>query len=140
MAKLIAETPNSGVGAMRRLLIITTLVEALFGLVLFLSPAIPVRLLFGAQIAGVGVVMSRIGGIALIALAIACWPGLNMSSASYAMATYNTLVAVCLAFVGFSGEAGILLWPATVFHLCVSALLLGMLGKRQQLAGRPSQR
>jgi hypothetical protein len=60
---------------MKKLLALAAAGEAAFGLVLLVYPPIVVRLLFNAEIAGAGMVMSRVAGIALIALGVACWPG-----------------------------------------------------------------
>ncbi len=60
---------------MKTLLALAAVGEAATGLVLLAYPPIAVRLLFGAEIAGAGVVMSRFAGISLIALGLACWPG-----------------------------------------------------------------
>jgi len=55
---------------MKKLLAIAAVGEAGTGFVLLVYPPIVVRLLFAAEIAGAGVVMSRIAGISLIALGI----------------------------------------------------------------------
>jgi hypothetical protein len=60
---------------MRRLLAIAAAGESATGLALLVYPPIAVRPLFGAEIAGAGVVMSRIAGMSLIAFGLACWPG-----------------------------------------------------------------
>ena len=60
---------------MKKLLALAAAGEAAMGLVLLVYPPIVVRLLFNDQIAGAGIVMSRMAGIALIALGLACWPG-----------------------------------------------------------------
>jgi len=59
--------------------------EAGTGLLLLLWPAIVVRMLFGAEIDGAGVIMSRLAGIALIGLGVACWPGSDTLRAFYGM-------------------------------------------------------
>jgi hypothetical protein len=64
-----------GYRGMKKLLAIAAVGEAGIGLVLLVYPPVVVRLLFAAEIAGAGVVMSRIAGISLIALGMACWPG-----------------------------------------------------------------
>ena len=67
-------------------------------------------------------------GIALIALAVACWPGTPL----IAMLTYSTAAMLYLAYIGFAGgRTGILLWPAIVLHLILTALLA-----RASLRGR----
>ena len=57
---------------MTTLLAVAAVGEAATGLALLVYPPIVVRLLFGAEIAGAGVVMSRIAGISLLALG--AWP------------------------------------------------------------------
>src|SRR5262245_9772368 len=59
---------GSKVARMRALLAIAAAGEALTGLGLFVTPPTVVQLLFGAEITGAGIVMSRIAGLALIAL------------------------------------------------------------------------
>ena len=60
---------------MKKMLALAAAGEAALGLVLLVYPPIVVRLLFNAQIAGAGMVMSRVAGIALIALGVASLPG-----------------------------------------------------------------
>jgi hypothetical protein len=102
--------------------------EAATGLLLLMNPRIVVRLLFGAELAGGGIVMSRIAGISLIALGLACWPVGNTGSpadrASQAMLSYSLLATLYLGYLGIVGEwVGILLWPAVGVHVVVMILL-----------------
>jgi hypothetical protein len=77
-------------------------------------------LLLGEQLTGVAIPVARVAGIALIALGIACWPG----SPLIGMLTYGALVMIYLAYLGFAGGlSGILLWPAVVLHVVLTALL-----------------
>jgi len=108
---------------MKKLLIVAAFIEALTGLLLFVNPRIVVQFLLGAQITGVGALMSRVAGISLIALGVACFPASNLN-AFYGMLTYNALVIVFLIFIGIRYEAGILLWPAVVVHSVLSLLLV----------------
>ena len=104
----------------RRILAVVGAGEAFTGLALVIFPALVIRLLFGAEISGVGTVMSRIAGIALIALGVACWPG----PPRVGMFIYSAAVTLYLAYVGFAGGlTGILLWPAVVLHVILTALL-----------------
>ncbi len=106
--------------AIRRLLAVVGAGEAFTGLALVIYPSPVVRLLFGAEIAGAGTVMSRMAGIALIALGVACWPGPPLVG----MQTYSALATVYLAYVGIRGEwAGPLLWPAVALHAVLTLLL-----------------
>jgi hypothetical protein len=64
--------------------------------------------------------VARVTGIALIALGVACWPGTPLVG----MWTYSAAVTLYLAYIGFAGGlTGILLWPAVVLHLTLTALL-----------------
>jgi hypothetical protein len=53
-------------------------------------------------------------------LGVACWPGPPLVG----LLTYSAVVAVylaCLAFAG--GLTGVLLWPAVLLHVVLTALL-----------------
>lgn len=120
---------------MKKVLVLAAAGEAVFGLVLLVYPPIVVRLLFNAQISGAGMVMSRVAGISLIALGVACWPDDRGSSvpAFRGMICYGLLAALYLAFLGIGGEwAGGLLWPAVIFHMALTVLLVcGWLNERR---------
>ena len=99
--------------------------EAATGVVLIAYPPIVVQLLFGVDIDGISIMMSRITGIALISLGVACWPGNSAVQQLYGMLTYSTLAMLYLMYIGVRGEAvGLLLWPAVVLHASLVALLL----------------
>ena len=106
---------------MKKLLAFAAIAEAATGMALMVVPSLVARLLFGADIAGASVVMSRITGIALIALGVGCWPG---STALCGMLTYSALAMLYLAYLGVTGEwVGVLLWPAVILHVILTALL-----------------
>ncbi len=111
---------------MKKALALAAVAEAGLGLVLLVYPPIVVRLLLGADIAGAGIVVSRVAGIALIALGVACWPG----PPRVGMLTYSAAVTLYLAYVGFvGGLSGILLWPAVVLHVILTVLLARALAR-----------
>lgn len=111
-------------GPMQYVLPIAAAGEAITGLALAADPSIVVRLLFGADIAGAGVVVSRVAGISLIALGVACWPGVGSGRAFCGMLTYSALVTLYLVYVGLGGQwVGALLWPAVVIHAVMTILL-----------------
>ena len=58
---------------MKKLLALAAIAEAATGLALLVVPSLVGRLLFDAEIVGVGVIMSRLAGIGLIGLGVACW-------------------------------------------------------------------
>jgi len=107
-----------------KLLVLAAVGEAAIGLVLVVYPPIVVELLFGAETAGAGIVMSRIAGISLIALGIACWPDGAGGQALRGMLTYSVLVTLYLVYLGLGGEwVGALLWPAVAAHVVLTMLL-----------------
>jgi len=68
--------------------------------------------------------MSRLAGICLIGLGVACWPSGDTLRAFYGMVTYSTLAMLYLIYIGVHGEAvGPLLWPAVVAHAVLNVLL-----------------
>ena len=104
----------------RKPLVLAAAGEAAFGLALLADPPLVVVLLFDSEITGAGMVMSRVAGIALVALGVACWPGTPLIG----MLTYSAAVMLYLAYVGFVGSlTGILLWPAVVIHAILTAAL-----------------
>jgi len=116
---------RTGDTAMRKLLAIAAAGEAATGLLLLIYPPIIVRLLFGTELFVSGTVMSRIAGISLIALGVACWPSTVSLQALSGMLTYSVLAALYLAFIGIGGNwVGSLLWPAVLIHILLSILLL----------------
>ena len=93
------------------------------------DPAIVAALLVGEDLVGVGAVLGRCFGIALVALGLACWPrpqrAEDDSPAFRAMLTYNALIALYLGYLGTLGHLrGLLLWPAVVLHAVVTVLLV----------------
>jgi hypothetical protein len=120
---------------MKKLLTVAAVAEATTGLALLVVPALVGRLLLGAELTGGSIPIARVTGIALIALGIACLPGLALLG----MLTYSALVTAYLAYVGIRGEwAGPLLWPAVVVHAVLTLLLAGAwLKTRQTVRSKP---
>jgi len=105
---------------MKRVLIFAAVGEAATGMALLIVPSLIGRLLLGEELAGIAIPVARVAGIALIALAVACWPGPPQAG----MLSYSAAVTLYLAYLGFAGGlSGILLWPAVVLHLILTALL-----------------
>ena len=112
-----------------KLLAFAAVVEVGTGLVLMIDPAIVVTLLLGAEVSGVGTLLGRCFGIALLALGLACWPSRQRAEsgapAFRAMLTYNVLIALYLAYLGTVGHlGGVLLWPGVALHAVVALLLV----------------
>ncbi len=118
---------------MNKVLALSAAAEAGTGLLLLAWPLMVVRLLFAAEISGAGVIMSRIAGIALIGLGVACWPGNSTLQPLNGMLTYSALAMLYLSYIGVRGEAvGVLLWPAVVAHVVLVALLVVARFKEQK--------
>ena len=89
-------------------------------MVLLIAPSLVGQLLLGEQLAGIAIPIARVCGIALVALGIACWPG----PPRVGMLAYSVLVTLYLAYLGFvGGLSGVLLWPAVILHVILTALL-----------------
>jgi hypothetical protein len=105
---------------MKKLLAIVSVGELATGLAFLVAPSLVAQLLLGVELTDVALTVARVAGIALIALAVACWPGTPLIG----MLTYSAAVALYLAYLGFAGGAsGILLWPAVVLHAILTVLL-----------------
>jgi hypothetical protein len=121
---------------MNKILMLAALAEAGTGLILLAYPPIVVRLLFDAEIFGAGVTMSRLAGIALIGLGVACWPGTDTRWPLNGMVTYSGLAMLYLVWIGVHGEVvGLLLWPAVVVHAILVVLLVVALQRKKDAAG-----
>ncbi len=121
---------------MKRLLILTAIIEVPTGLVLLILPSVVVKLLLGAEISGAAIPLGRAAGAALLALGIACWRARNdehsraAAGLILAMLLYNVSVAtilVCARLV--DGLSGIALWPAVILHVCLAGWCVCLLGE-----------
>ena len=105
---------------MKKTLIFPAVAEAATGIALLAAPSLVGQLLFGQEFTGVTIPAARVTGIALIALAVACWPG----PALVGMLAYSVAVMLYLAYVGFAdGFTGVFLWPAVALHAVLSIFL-----------------
>lgn len=106
----------------KKLLALAAAGEAAMGLALLIDPPLVAKLLLGiGQLAGVGVVIARVTGIALIGLGVSCWPG---STPLSGMLTYSLVLTLYLGGVGLDGAfVGVLLWPAVALHAALTGLL-----------------
>jgi hypothetical protein len=120
---------------------VTAIIEAGAGLALLAVPSLTASLLLGTPLdSPTAISLARVGGAAILALALVCWLARRdaESPASrgllVAMLFYNIAVAAVLVFAGIGdGLHGVLLWPAVVFHAamgawCVASLLKKMTG------------
>jgi hypothetical protein len=105
---------------MKEALIFAAVGEGATGLALLIVPSLVGHLLLGETLTGIAIPVARVAGIALTALAIACWPGPPLVG----MLTYSAPVTLYLAYLGFAGGlTGVLLWPAVALHVVLTILL-----------------
>ena len=100
--------------------------EVVTGLLLIAAPSLFTRAIFGAAMSGPGEALGRLCGIALLALAMACWlePRSTPAGARRALLAFSLGVPTFLiAHTLSGGPTGVLLWPAALAHLALSVAL-----------------
>jgi ABC-type cobalamin transport system permease subunit len=126
---------------MKTLQIVTAVVEAGAGLALTGFPSVTASLLLGMPLdSPAALTLARIGGAAILTLALVCWhnaQSLASRDLIVALLFYNITVAAVLTFARFvDGLHGVLLWPAVVFHLAMAAWCIASLLKKDEAALR----
>jgi hypothetical protein len=127
----------------KSLLSATGVLEAATGLALLVMPSVVVELLLGSSPGTPsGLTVSRVAGVALLALGVACWLAREDAASRAAkglvaaMLLYNiAVVAVLVLAWTSSGRGGIGFWPVVLAHAalaawCVVALSAGNEEKR----------
>ena len=118
---------------MRLTVLVAAIEAAATGAVLIVTPPLFGWLIFDAAFAEAGHALARLTGIALLGLALACWPTSTTggTSAARALLIYNVLAAIYLLYLAVGGRlVGVLLWPAVVLHAILSAFLARALLRR----------
>lgn len=114
---------------MRTLHIVTAVIEVGAGVALLCCPSAATALLLGTGLdTSAAVVIGRVAGVALLALAVACWlahydaqSGATRGLAS-GMVLYNLGVVVILGTAGIRLQpVGVALWPAVGVHAVMTA-------------------
>ncbi len=105
--------------------------EMLTGAALFTAPSLLAELLFGSPMTAPGPTVGRVAGLAILCLAIGCWPrGVERGQTPQALPglwLLSAVVAAYLIYLGASGaQVGVLFWPATAAHLTLAVLLAGV--------------
>jgi hypothetical protein len=111
----------------RRVMTLSTAIEGATGLSLIVFPGVVGHLLLGAGLSDSGIAVARLTGIALLCLALACWPSGDDATQSTvrALFSYNLLAALYLGYLRIAGGfVGYLLLPAFVLHALLAFLLL----------------
>jgi hypothetical protein len=107
-------------------------------LALLVAPSTLVELLLGAAPGTpAGVTVSRVAGVAVLALGVACWfardEAANRAAKGViaAMLLYNLGVVAILGFAWTSsGRAGIVFWPVVLGHAVLAAWCVAGLSMR----------
>ena len=121
---------------MKRLVIVTAVIEVGAGLAFLSCPSAAAAALFGSGLdTSVAVTLGRVAGAALLALGVACWLARKDAQSCaarglvVAMVLYNLSAAVILGMAGVRSQpVGVALWPAVVLHAamavwCIRSLL-----------------
>jgi len=101
-------------------------IEAATGVALIANPALVVQILLGADLAGSGVAIGRVGGFGLLSLGLACWPNGDAVTvrATWVLFLYNLLASLYLGYLRVGGEfSGYVLWLAVGLHAVLALLL-----------------
>jgi hypothetical protein len=122
----------------KSLLSIMGALEGATGLVMLVVPSVLIELLLGAAPGTLaGVTVSRVAGVALLALGIACWlaredaAGRTAKGLTAAMLLYNVAIVAILVLAWKSmGLFGIAFWPVVVGHTGLAAWCIVCLSKQ----------
>jgi hypothetical protein len=120
----------------KRLLIVTAVIELGAGVALLCFPSATVALLLGSSLDIPGAMtLARVAGTALFALGVACWLAQYDTESCAArglvsaMVLYNLGAVIILSAAGIRSQpVGVALWPAVTLHAvmavwCVASLL-----------------
>jgi hypothetical protein len=122
---------------MKKLLVVTAVLELATGLALMTVPDLVVEFLLGAALeTPPGLTIGRIAGATLLSLGVACWLGRDddRSRAGAGLLTglsaYNGAVAALLAYANVGlNLSGVALWPAVLGHLALLAWCIACLNQ-----------
>jgi len=124
----------------KQLLSVTGAAETATGLVLAVASSLLVELLLGAVPGtAAGITVSRVAGVAILALGVACWlarqdaAGRAARGLIAAMLLYNAAVAAILVLVWTNqGLSGVALWPVVLAHAVLAVWCVVALSAREK--------
>jgi hypothetical protein len=123
---------------MKRLFIVTAVIEVGAGVALLCCPSATVNLLLGSGLdTSPAVTLGRVAGAALLTLGIACWLAQYDAQSCAArglvsaMWLYNLGAVIILGTAGVRSQpVGVALWPAVVLHAAMAAWCITSLLKK----------
>ena len=110
----------------RALMVLSATIEMATGAAFLIAPGLAEQALLGQAVSGAGIAITRVAGLALLSLGLACWPGQQdiTLQAKRALLIYNLLAALYLGYLRVAGGfESYLLWPASIFHAVLTVLL-----------------
>jgi hypothetical protein len=113
---------------MKRLLIVTMVMEVGAGMALLCCPSAAMALLLGSPLdTPATLTLGRVAGAALFALGVACWLASDDAQSRAArglvaaMLLYNLAAVALFAFAGIGqGRVGVALWPAAILRAALA--------------------
>ena len=113
---------------MKRLLMMSAIIESGAGLALLCCPSPVVALLLGSPLdTPAEIALGRLAGSALLALGVACWLAKHDAQSCAArgliaaMTIYNFGAVVVLGAAGIRSQpVGLALWPAVILHAAMT--------------------
>jgi len=125
----------------KMMLMLSCSLEFVTGLALIVVPSLVASVLFSAGLTPGGEAVGRVGGFALVSLAVASWrrPEADHEQSVRALFFYNLLAASYLGYLRISGEfSSFLLFPVSALH-GVLALLFARGAYKSVISKDPSR-
>ena len=124
----------------RLLFIVTAVFETATGVLLLLVPAVVFAYLFGwREIVTETALMGRVAGAAVLGLGVASWLARTDAGSRARLGVltgllvYNVMAVVLLAFAGVVlSMVGLLLWPAVLYHVALTAWSVACLRRQPE--------
>lgn len=124
----------------RYALVVTAVCEGATGLLLLLAPALVLTVLFGwRQVSPETALIGRVAGAAVLGISAASWlarddAGSRAQRGMLAgLLIYNVVAIVLLVFAGaVLSMVGLLLWPAVLYHVALTAWSVDCLRRRPE--------
>jgi hypothetical protein len=113
---------------MKTLLIVTSIIESVTGLIFLILPSLLVSILLGSCTdSAADLLVGRVAGAALLSLGVTCWLARNDEKSvttkglMVAMLLYNVIATMLLAYAALGAHlSGVGLWPTVLIHIAMA--------------------